>query len=487
MPTPAVAELVHAAYARLPKTGKPQPGEWTVLAGIVLTRPGAAPTVVAMGTGTKCLTEAQVAADVAGECVHDGHAEVCARRALVAYLLSELKMAVTTESDIVEYSPSSSGFAIRAGIELHMYSSEVPCGDASIFDLPFGAVSSEAATRTATSLVTSNEPDAKRQRASINNGEESEPEQGCSSRPVEHGPSQSVQHRTGAKPARPSAMEAEASVGGAVCKVGLVRTKPGRGPRTCCMSCSDKLARWAAIGLQGALTSLLIVEPLRLSSLTIGSVCSVEALRRAISRAVGPLPQGDLSGLGSEHASASPFAPVLVPELGTTSVPFEHGPQQGMHATAEGVAHPCSNSIIWAACGLAEAVNGLSGKRLGANRKAPSPKHRSRVCKALLFQEFRDLMALVPRSRWPQALLDEAPEGGKLWTASYVELKALASWYQERKRCLFLPGAPLADWIKAPSSCEAFGEGASPSGSGRPSQGAGEGGAGEMPGQKDDT
>ena len=77
-----VARLVQAQYSKLPKTGKPQPGEWTVLAGVVLTAPNTPPRVVALGTGTKCLTATQIAADSAGECVHDSHAEVCARRAL---------------------------------------------------------------------------------------------------------------------------------------------------------------------------------------------------------------------------------------------------------------------------------------------------------------------------------------------------------------------------------------------------------------------
>ena len=85
-----IAALVHQQYARLPKTGKPQAGEWTVLAGIVLVSPLSSPHVIALGTGTKCLTASQIGADAHGECLHDSHAEVCARRALLAVFLAYL-------------------------------------------------------------------------------------------------------------------------------------------------------------------------------------------------------------------------------------------------------------------------------------------------------------------------------------------------------------------------------------------------------------
>ena len=108
-----VAALVHAQYDRLPKTGKPQPGEWTVLAGVVLSRSGCNGVVVALGTGTKCLTASQIAADVAGECLHDGHAETCARRAFRAYLMSEMRLAACG-ADSEAITPRGSGSAINA-------------------------------------------------------------------------------------------------------------------------------------------------------------------------------------------------------------------------------------------------------------------------------------------------------------------------------------------------------------------------------------
>ena len=54
---------------------------------------------------------------------------------------------------------------------------------------------------------------------------------------------------------------------------GVLRTKPGRAdsPTTASMSCSDKIAAWNVLGLQGALGSLLFV-PLYVDSIIIGEV-----------------------------------------------------------------------------------------------------------------------------------------------------------------------------------------------------------------------
>jgi tRNA-specific adenosine deaminase 1 len=55
--------------------------------------------------------------------------------------------------------------------------------------------------------------------------------------------------------------------------LGVLRTKPGRAdsPPTRSMSCSDKIALWTVLGIQGAIGSLYL-EPVYITHITVGGV-----------------------------------------------------------------------------------------------------------------------------------------------------------------------------------------------------------------------
>ena len=410
-------QAIHAWFASLGKTGKPVAGEWTVIAGITAENADGSHVAVALGTGTKCLSASQVCADARGWFLHDAHAEVCARRCLLLYVLEQLKLHADGRPDasIFRRVADGGGFELRPRVRLHMYSSRPPCGDAAIFD--------EAAPDVAGGSAP---PDAKRQRVAAAPAQAAEP---------------ASSHRTGltgARPASSAEAAAEGERGGEACAPGLARTKPGRGERTSSMSCSDKLARWAAIGVQGALLSLLLPRPLRLSSLSVGTPCSLPALHRAIVLRAPPPADADADAGGDDGAASL--------ELRAVAAPFEHGDD------AAAGAHPCSNSVLWwEGAASAEAVNGLRGTRLGATKGAASPKHRASACKALLLERFRELCAALPAEALPEPLRAV----GDVRRRSYRELKLAATDYQRRKAD-FLGLPAFRDWVHCPPCCEEF-------------------------------
>ncbi|KAK3579180.1 hypothetical protein CHS0354_022717 [Potamilus streckersoni] len=133
-----VARACFLQYDRLPKKGKPQKGrEWTLLAGVVISYPMGNEyhmQVVSLGTGSKCIGRSKMSKT--GEVLNDSHAEVLARRGLLCYLYQELLAAYRgEESPILEHGKKEGDVrcSVKDGVQFHFFTSQTPCGDASIF------------------------------------------------------------------------------------------------------------------------------------------------------------------------------------------------------------------------------------------------------------------------------------------------------------------------------------------------------------------
>ncbi|KAH7382223.1 hypothetical protein BKA66DRAFT_512303 [Pyrenochaeta sp. MPI-SDFR-AT-0127] len=118
----AIADCVLSTFDRLPEKRKPRPRndgsrEWVPLAGIVLSK-------------------------AVGNILHDWHAEVLAIRAFNRFLLDQYLLISTApypDSDFLQQRIARERsehelqpFTIKDDVQIHMYCSEAPCGDASM-------------------------------------------------------------------------------------------------------------------------------------------------------------------------------------------------------------------------------------------------------------------------------------------------------------------------------------------------------------------
>ncbi|EPE26452.1 adenosine-deaminase-containing protein [Glarea lozoyensis ATCC 20868] len=247
--------------------------EWVPLSGIVLhdAKTGTLKCVAA-ATGMKCLPQ-KLIPRAQGVTLHDWHAEIFAIRSFNRFILEECQVLVTSDKKSSEYvrrrdeleksETHAQPFALNDGVNIYMYCSEAPCGDASM-ELTMAA--QEDAT-----------PWAKA-------------ESSLTEKPILHGR-------------------------GYFSNLGVTRRKPSRpdAPPTLSKSCTDKIALKQSTSLLSSITSLMVSpENIYIHSLVLPhSQLSTVAVERAFS------PSGRLKELdGREWDSGYRFSPFRV--LGTT-------------------------------------------------------------------------------------------------------------------------------------------------------------------------
>ncbi len=301
----------------LPNKCKPQQGQWTVYSAIVATRQNIDSNeidqawVISCATGSKCTTMHPALShfgdkiplcqgkdsrlckqnccmeQIKGFVLHDCHAEVLARRGLMRVLWQEiinhlesnthmhdqttLLQANSNENKVVD----NVTFSIKKGVKLHLYISDCPCGDASIYRISQKYASnknyddSSGISFTGAKIIVSHEDTKKDDNLFQCHVEIEKKEPSCNTFIAR----EKVQIKS------------------------ALRLKSGRSNipdhlRSSSMSCSDKICKWVITGLQGCgLLTRFIPLPIPLQSIVVSRDPRVEgfdgkhqleALERAI-------------------------------------------------------------------------------------------------------------------------------------------------------------------------------------------------------------
>jgi len=265
-------------------------------------------------------------------------------------------------------------------------------------------------------------------------------------------------HRTGAKCIPGSNVQDLHLPGSGYHVVGAARFKPGRGDRTAAMSCTDKMALWSVVGLQGGLLSLFLPQPIFLTSVILGK-CPYD--EQAATRAL----------IERTTLVRSKITEFEIPKLSIVQMSrasFLEGKFEREQASEAGLkASGCSLTLVQFNGGDAKMEVSNNGYLQGVTKKMKGQeKSQVFVCRRQLAKQFCHLVSELPKEALPDLLREMPPEKLKTIEPSkpsssnsdtqsayhrfesmtYRDLKLRASWYQ-RAKLAFMAEDPFDHWL----------------------------------------
>ncbi|KAI5847841.1 adenosine deaminase/editase [Morchella snyderi] len=398
----AIARAVISAYNALPAKSKPKPRpdatEWVPLSGVVLETGEGEVVCAALGTGMKCLPHSKIPL-AKGLVLHDCHAErvlwciVIAIRAFNCFIIEEcFKLASNSTytsqfvrrrspEDVTEDSPQP--FTIRSNVKVHFYSSEAPCGDASM-ELTMSAQSDATPWALHTTTAASHTP-------------------------------ATITTTTSPTPLTPTTTLLRGR--GYFSSLGTVRTKPGRAdsPPTLSKSCSDKLSLRQCTSLLLTPAALLVSPHHAYTSTVVlpETEYSATAVQRAFSASGRMAP---LTGRG--WRGGYEFRPFTVR---TTGMVFGCSKKEAERATPRRAVGSNVTAVWVRGAGSETLIGGvLQGRKQWAGVAGAS-----RVCKARVWKAVSVVAGVLGEKGLVGAVRAETYEGVKrgVWMAERRRVK----------------------------------------------------------------